>query len=63
MTDRHGRVVGVDAPTGAAAGDGGEPLVASDRKNLAATGKLRHQAELRNQFSAFHVDPGPSVRR
>ena len=33
------------------------------RKNLEDTGELRGQAELRNQVSIFHVDPGPSTKR
>ena len=63
MTDRDGRVVGVRTPPPPAPEENRESRVWRRRTNLAATGELRRQAELRNQFSAFHVDPGPSVKR
>jgi hypothetical protein len=63
VTDRYGRVVGVRTPPPEPAPETKASRWWSRRKNLAATGELRHQAELRNQFSAFHLDPGPSVRR
>jgi hypothetical protein len=63
VTDRSGRVVGVRTQPPPAPEESRASLVWRRRKNLAATGELRHQAELRNQYSAFHVDPGPSVRR
>jgi hypothetical protein len=64
VTDRHGRVVGVRTPSPPEAPpESKASRLWHRRKNLAETGELRRQAELRNQFSAFHVDPGPSVRR
>jgi hypothetical protein len=63
VTDRHGRVVGVRSPPPDPPGDSKASRLWRRRKNLQDTGELRLQAELRNQFSAFHVDPGPSVKR
>ena len=63
VTDRHGRVVGVRTPPPSSPKESKASRLWRRRKNLADTGELRRQAELRNQFSAFHVDPGPSVRR
>jgi hypothetical protein len=63
VTDRQGRVVGVrTAPPST------PPESKADRwwrrhTNLARTGEMRAQAELRNQFSAFHVDPASPPRR
>ena len=63
VTDRHGRVVGVRTAPPAS-----PPESRADRwwrrhSNLARTGEMRYQAELRNQFSAFHVDPASPPRR
>jgi hypothetical protein len=63
VIDRHGRVVGVRTPPPKPPQETEASRSWLRRTNLAMTGELRHQAELRNQFSAFHVDPGPSVRR
>ena len=63
VTDRHGRVIGVRTPPPSPPGESKASRLWRRRKNLQDTGELRPQAELRNQFSAFHVDPGPSVRR
>lgn len=62
VTDRDGRVVGVRTPPPPAPEESRASRVWRRRENLAATGELRHQAELRNQYSAFLVDPGPSVK-
>ena len=63
VTDRDGRVVGVRTPPPAAPQENAASRLWRRRRNLAATGELRAQAELRNQFAAFHVDPGPSPKR
>jgi hypothetical protein len=63
VTDRHGRVVGVRLPPPSPPEETRSSRAWSRRRRLAETGELRRQAELRNQVSAFHVDPGPSVRR
>jgi hypothetical protein len=63
VTDRAGRVIGVRTRPPAPPQESKVSRLWRSRTNLAATGELRHQAELRNQFSAFHVDPGPSARR
>jgi hypothetical protein len=63
VTDRHGRVVGVRTLPPSPPSESKASRLWHRRRNLAATGELRSQAELRNQFSAFHVDPGPSVKR
>ena len=63
VTDRRGRVVGVRAPPPSPPPESMASRLWRRRKNLADTGELRRQAELRNQFSAFHVDPGPSAKR
>lgn len=62
VTDRDGRIVGVRTPPPAPE-ESRASRVWRRRENLVATGELRHQAELRNQYAAFHVDPGPSHRR
>ncbi len=62
VTDRDGRVVGVRTPPPAPPREQASRLWRR-RNNLAATGELRAQAELRNQFAALHVDPGPSPKR
>jgi hypothetical protein len=56
---RDGRFVGVRTPPPAPPRENAASRLWRRRHNLAATGELRAQAELRNQFSAFHVDPGP----
>jgi len=63
VTDRHGRVIGVRTPPPEAQPEAEASRMWRRRRNLAETGELRRQAELRNQVSVFHVDPGPSVRR
>jgi hypothetical protein len=63
VTDRHGGVIGVRTPPPSSPTESKASRLWRRRKNLADTGELRRQAELRNQFSAFHVDPGPTVRR
>ncbi len=63
VTDRDGRVVGVRTPPPRAPEETAASRLWLRRKNLAATGELRWQAELRNTVASFHVDPGPSVRR
>jgi hypothetical protein len=63
VTDRHGMVVGVRTPPPSPPLESKASRVWRRRKNLQDTGELRLQAELRNQFSAFHVDPGPTDRR
>jgi hypothetical protein len=63
VTGPDGRIVGVRTPPPKPPPETEAARSWRRRNNLAATGELRHQAELRNQFSAFHVDPGPSVRR
>ena len=59
VTDREGRVVGVRTPPPSPPKENKASRLWRRRNNLAATGELRAQAELRNQFAAFHVDPGP----
>ena len=63
VTDREGRVVGVRTPPPRPQEETKASRSWRRRRNLAATGELRAQAELRNQFAAFHIDPGPSPRR
>jgi hypothetical protein len=63
VTDRHGRVVGVRTPPPSPPKESKASRLWRRRKNLEATGELRLQAELRNQVSAFHVDPGPAAKR
>ena len=63
VTDRQGRVVGVRTPPPSPPQESKASRLWHRRRNLEATGELRSQAELRNHFSAFHVDPGPSVKR
>jgi hypothetical protein len=63
VTDRHGRVIGVRTPPPSPPRETKASRWWRYRENLAETGELRAQAELRNQFSAFHVDPGISPRR
>jgi hypothetical protein len=63
VTDRHGRVVGVRTPPPRALEETAASRLWRRRKDLAATGELRWQAELRNTVASFHVDPGPSLRR
>jgi hypothetical protein len=63
VTDRRGRVVGVRTPPPPAPEESPAGRTWRRRQNLAATGELRHQAELRNRHAAFHVDPGPSATR
>jgi hypothetical protein len=62
VTDRDGRIVGVRTLPPSSSHEDKASRLWRRRKNLAETGELRRQAELRNQVSAFHVDPGPSVR-
>lgn len=62
VTDRDGRIVGVRSTPPSPPREDKASWLWRRRKNLADTGELRRQAELRNQVSAFHVDPGPSVR-
>ncbi len=62
VTDRQGRVVGVRTPPPSVPRESEATRLWRRRKNLADTGELRRQAELRNQASAFHVDPGPAAR-
>ncbi len=63
VTDRKGRVVGVRTSPPSPPPETKASRLWQSRKNLAATGELRSQAELRNQFAAFHVDSVPSPRR
>jgi hypothetical protein len=63
VTDRKGRVVGVRTPAPSPPRESKASRLWRRRTNLEATGELRSQAELRNQFSAFHIDPGPSTKR
>ena len=63
VTDRDGRVIGIRTPPPAPLEESKASRLWRRRNNLAATGELRAQAELRNQFAAFHVDPGPSPKR
>ncbi len=63
VTDREGRVVGVRTPPPSPPKETKASRWWRRRKDLAATGELRSQAELRNQFAAFHVDPGPTRGR
>jgi hypothetical protein len=63
VTDRHGQIVGVHTQPPSPPKETAASRWWHRRMNLAATGELRRQAELRNQFAAFHVDPGPSVKR
>ena len=63
MTDREGRVIGVRTPPPSPPKESRASRLWRWRRNLAATGELRHQAELRNQVAPFHIDPGPSVKR
>ncbi len=62
VTDRDGRAIGVRTPSPAPPKENEASRLWRRRNNLAATGELRAQAELRNLFAAFHVDPGPSKR-
>ena len=63
VTDRHGRVVGVRTPPPRSPDETRAGRLWRRRRDLARTGELRAQAELRNQFSAFHIDPLQSPRR
>jgi hypothetical protein len=63
VTDRHGRVVGVRTAPPASTPESSADRLWRRRSNLARTGEMRAQAELRNQFSAFHVDPASPPRR
>ena len=63
MTDCRGRVIGVRTPPPSPPQETKASRRWRHRENLAQTGELRPQAELRNQFSAFHVDPGISPKR
>jgi hypothetical protein len=63
VTDRHGRVVGVRTLPPDPPEESEASRLWRRRRNLQKTGELRRQAELRNQFSAFHVDPGPAAKR
>ena len=63
VTDRLGRVVGVRTPPPSAPEESAASRLWRRRVNLAATGELRWQAELRNTVASFHVDPGPSLGR
>lgn len=63
VVDRHGRVVGVRSTPPSSPREESASRLWRRRQNLAQTGELRRQAELRNQFSAFHVDPGPAARK
>ena len=63
VISRDGRVVGVRTPPPAPHRETAATRLWWRRRNLAATGELRAQAELRNQVAAFHLDPGPSRKR
>jgi len=63
VIDRHGRVVGVRTAPPRQPEESEASRRWLRRRNLAVTGELRAQAELRNQVATFHVDPGPSLRR
>ena len=63
VTDRHGQVIGVRTAPPAASAESKADRWWRRRSNLARTGEMRAQAELRNQFSAFHVDPVSPPRR
>ncbi len=63
MIDRHGSVVGVRVPPPVPPAESKADRWWRRRSNLARTGEMRAQAELRNQISAFHVGPGPSPKR
>jgi hypothetical protein len=63
VTDRHGRVVGVRTAPPEQPPESKSDRWWRRRSNLARTGEMRAQAELRNQFSAFHVDPASSPKR
>jgi hypothetical protein len=63
VRDRHGLVVGVRTAPASPPPESKADRWWRRRSNLAHTGEMRHQAELRNQFSAFHVDPASSPRR
>jgi len=62
VIDRQGRAVGVRTPPPSLPPESEAARLWRRRTNLAETGELRRQAELRNQASAFHVDPGPAAR-
>jgi hypothetical protein len=63
VTDRRGRVVGVRTAPPSPPPESKADRSWRRRSNLARTGEMRAQAELRNQFSAFHVDPASPPRR
>jgi len=63
VTDRHGRVVGVRMPPPVPSEESKADRWWRRRNNLARTGEMRAQAELRNQFAVFLVPPGPSPKR
>jgi hypothetical protein len=63
VTDRHGHVIGVRTSPPKAPEETPASRRWLHRRNIAATGELRAQAELRNQVASFHVDPGPSLER
>ena len=63
VTDRHGQVVGVHTAPPRPDDESYASRLWRRRRDLARTGELRAQAELRNRFSAFHVDPPRSPRR
>jgi hypothetical protein len=63
VTDRQGRVIGVRSGPASPPGETRAGRVWRSRTDLARTGEMRFQASLRNQFSAFHVDPASSPRR
>jgi hypothetical protein len=62
VTDRHGRVVGVRTPPPQSPEEDEATRLWRRRRNLASTGEMRAQAELRNQFAAFHIDPASSPK-
>ena len=63
VIDRHGRVIGVRTPPPATPEEDEASRLWRRRRNLARTGEMRAQAALRNQFAAFHVDPGAWRKR
>ena len=63
VTDPHGRVVGVRTAPPEQPPENKADRWWRRRSNLARTGEMLAQAELRNQVTAFHVDPGLSPKR
>jgi len=63
VIDRHGRVIGVRSAPPEAPEETRAIRLWRRRRNLARTGEMAFQASLRNEFSAFHVDPAGRPRR